>query len=298
MRGDDSARGARESADGSLPCEPRTGYDFEMSIVPDTQEFFPPKCPPIATASTAITSRSEKGVYSYDPILDENPNELWRYFMSNLQKPQLAVRLCGTHTELRVRSVANTEGEGSHEESYTESITDFNFQIDLSNCVSSEWSRIVSHPFSNRGRLEAPTVRETIEEYTRSKNSFKEFRFSKTVLWDFDELSRWLVDVVCATGYSGNIEISYTAQDYKVCAFASNNWSRAAHSMCGRFLCYITCLWIVFVPTWLITRKRMKDRLVCEYPMALDVDEFYSRNRYMIHSAVLERCQGCPMVAQ
>ena len=134
-----------------------------------------------------------------------------------------------------------------------------------------------------------PTVRETLEEYASSTNSFKEFRMAKVVVWDIERVDKLLTDLVRSTGYRRDVTVNFPMQDHKVVALASNDWSRAAHSTVVRVLCVVSCLCICFWPAWAIARKRMKNRLDCEYGMGISADEFYSRNCAEIHAAVVRR---------
>ena len=115
---------------------------------------------------------------------------------------------------------------------------------------------------------------------------------AKVVLWDTDRLKKLLTDLVRSTGYRRDVEVKFPKQDYKVVVLASNMWSRAAHSTVVRVLCVVSCLCICFWPAWAIARKRMKNRLNCEYGMGISADEFYSRNCAEIHATVLRRIES------
>ncbi|KAG0569988.1 hypothetical protein KC19_6G130600 [Ceratodon purpureus] len=276
---------------GETSCDGVPGCCYDPTIIPDTEVFYPPKHLPTAPPSTVETSLGEDGVYSHDPILDHDAEELWRFLMSNLNSPRLAVHLVGTHSETRTRMVTSTDAEGrtsTNTEDYTETVTDFSFHVDVSNHVRPQWSRIVTQPRSGTS-----TVRETLEEYASSKNVFKEFRVEKVVLWDYDRVAHLLTDLArSAARWGVHVRVDFPKQDWRVSAFASNRYSRAAHSTLVQVLCVLTCLWIVFLPVWAMSRKRMKNRLACEYEMAVSADEFYNRNWGKIQSAVMRQCVG------
>jgi hypothetical protein len=137
--------------------------------------------------------------------------------------------------------------------------------------------------------MPTPTLRETLEEYTSSTNPFKELHLEKQLLWDIERITQLLTDLVRSTGYRSKITVKFPMQDYKVVALASNQYSQAAHSKVVRVLCVLSCLCVVFWPAWAIARKRMKNRLACEYGMAVSADELYSRNCAWIHSSVVGR---------
>jgi hypothetical protein len=69
------------------------------------------------------------------------------------------------------------------------------------------------------------------------------------------------------------ITVKFPMQDYKVVV-------QAAHSKVVR---------VLFWPASAIARKLMKNRLACEYGMAVSADEFYARNCAWIHSSVVGR---------
>ncbi|KAG0569989.1 hypothetical protein M758_6G125400 [Ceratodon purpureus] len=291
----------RISDSSTSPSEPPGYYDR----VPNSHVFFPPKYPtPGPKPSTAESyekvakkfsrQKEVKGICSQDPILDDNPTELWRFLLSNLRSPSLAVLLLGTHTE----SSSSTDSNG-HSTTTTRTVTDFSFQFDVSKYVMPQWSRIVAEPrkASKGEATPMPTVLETLEEYTSSKNPFKEFRLDKLVLWDMERVTQLLTDLARSTGYQHTIQVHFPMQHYKVVALASNGYSKAAHNKAVQVLCVVSCLWILFWPAWSIARKRMKNRLSCEYGMAVSADEFYSRNAQRIHSAVVQRCKSEQMVA-
>lgn len=243
-------------------------------IVPDTRVFFPPERPSRAPASKVETVQKKKGLYSFDPLLDHNTDELWRFLVSNLSRPKLTIRVHGTHT----RSTGSSS---------TTTVTDFKFDIDASQYVVPQWARLYTRPPTKQGT--APTVKETLEEYTGSKNSFKEIRLMKVLDWDFDALKKAIKDVVRSTGYRSSVKVTFPMQDYKVVAAASNEYSKAAQDKAVRVLCCVSLLCLVFWPVWALARKHMKDRLVVEFAMAASAQEFFSRNNARIHWAVSQR---------
>jgi hypothetical protein len=254
----------KESASSSPPG------DFD--IVPDSHAFFPPKFPSSGPKPSMAKAREKiKGVYSHDPILDRNPNELWRFLVSNLRQPRLAVHVSGTHTE--------TRGGGPNGTTTTTTVTDFSFYVDVSKYVIPQWIRIVARPKSKKDQpgMPTPTLRETLEEYTSSTNPFKELRLEKQLLWDIERITQLLTDLVRSTGYGvkrrQKITVKFPMQDYKVVV-------QAAHSKVVR---------VLFWPASAIARKLMKNRLACEYGMAVSADEFYARNCAWIHSSVVGR---------
>lgn len=257
---------------------------YDMGLIPDSRVFFPPKRSSVAPTSRAERIPKIKGIYSHDPLLDNNPEELWRFLVSNLQAPRMAVGIMGTHT------VTTTSGTGSNSSTSTTTVTDFSIQLDVSKYVNPQWSRIFTNPSRRASKdVVTPTVRETLEEYAGSKNAFKEFRLLKFVEWDFEELTKSLEELVRSTGYRSTVNITFPMQGYKVVALASNEFSKAANSKVVRVLCVVSCLFLVFWPVWAIARKRMKNRLVCAYGMGASGEVFYARNQRQIYNLVEQR---------
>ena len=287
------------ATNGDTSCEDSIpGCKFDPTIIPDTQIFCPPRCLPMGPPSTVEAIRGEGGVYSNDQILDHDAEELWRFLTSNLNPPRVAIRLFGSHTETRTRTLTSTVGGTTtiRTEDYTLSVTDFDFRVDVSNYVLPQGFRIVT---LSRDRLGEPaSVRDTLEEYTSSRNVFKELRLEKHVVWDYDRVVQLLADLVrSSTRHGVHVKVGFPKQDSRVSVFASNGYSRAWHSTLVQVLCVLTCLWIVFLPAWAVVRKRMKNRLSCEFDMAVSADEFYHKNCCKIRSAVLRESKGEVLVA-
>ncbi|CAG7850827.1 SubName: Full=Uncharacterized protein {ECO:0000313/EMBL:CCA71762.1} [Serendipita indica DSM 11827] len=87
---------------------------------------------------------SDGNVISHDPHLNEDGEALYRFLLSQTtEPPRFAVRCRGTHRETRTRVVTHTghghsdngghHHSGSHTkvETYTETVVDFDFRIDL-----------------------------------------------------------------------------------------------------------------------------------------------------------------------
>ena len=76
---------------------------FDISIVPNNTILYNNEVVPYSEASKAEIESNTKGVLSFDPLIDKNPDQLWLYFMTYLnEKPQLKVNICGHYTEVKL----------------------------------------------------------------------------------------------------------------------------------------------------------------------------------------------------
>ncbi|CAF0892916.1 unnamed protein product [Didymodactylos carnosus] len=93
----------------------------------------------------AEIKRKKKGVISLDPLIDRNPDQLWRYFMTYLnEKPQLKVNILGYYTEYYTETETYTDYNGKTQFRSvlrTRNTSECNFSIDLSPYISEQWWR-------------------------------------------------------------------------------------------------------------------------------------------------------------
>ncbi|RPD62890.1 hypothetical protein L227DRAFT_521816 [Lentinus tigrinus ALCF2SS1-6] len=115
--------------DGEAPKY--TERAFENVYIPPGGEEPPPEFTPYE-AEYFISGRE---VVSHDPHLNEDGEALYRFLLSqSTSPPEYRMHLRGTHTEHRTRFVSGTDSKGNPTtttEHYTETVTDFDFYIDL-----------------------------------------------------------------------------------------------------------------------------------------------------------------------
>ncbi|KAH6587362.1 hypothetical protein BASA50_001291 [Batrachochytrium salamandrivorans] len=260
---------------------------FDVSIIPVGSILFPQNCPPLGTYSDASIIRSSftHNIESHDPQLDQNPDALWRFFMSNVQNPQLTVDIHGYHTERKYREEIQSDGT-TNTTTHDEDVSDFRIKIEVTRLMSTYWSRIVCVPNKETGPR---TLRETLEDYTRSENIWKEIHLTKQPLWDFNELSRALEFAVRQAGYNEKVKISFPQQAAKVSVYSSHTMSKLSRSTIVWVLCILSCLWIIMLPIYMIFRKKVSTKIVCEFPMLVTGNDFYTRHYYIIQDMVRNR---------
>lgn len=125
----------------------------------------------VSTTSKIQVVRDPKGdVISQDPLVNENDEELWKYLSCNLFSPQPLIHLKGTRQAdvVRVELDANGKNQEVVEE---ETVVDFDFYLDVSILMESNWRRMAYVPRQG----ESPrVVREALKEYVENKNPLKE----------------------------------------------------------------------------------------------------------------------------
>jgi hypothetical protein len=74
---------------------------FDISIVPNSAILHYNEIVPFTEPSKAQIERQSEGIVSFDPLIDNNPDQLWLFFMSYLnEKPTLSVNIHGYHVEV------------------------------------------------------------------------------------------------------------------------------------------------------------------------------------------------------
>ncbi|KAH6582528.1 hypothetical protein BASA60_001892 [Batrachochytrium salamandrivorans] len=226
---------------------------FDVSIIPVGSILFPQNCPPLGTYSDASIIRSSftHNIESHDPQLDQNPDALWRFFMSNVQNPQLTVDIHGYHTERKYREEVRSDGT-TNTTTHDEDVSDFRIKIEVTRLMST-------------------------------------IHLTKQPLWDFNELSRALEFAVRQAGYNEKVKISFPQQAAKVSVYSSHTMSKLSRSTIVWVLCILSCLWIIMLPIYMIFRKKVSTKIVCEFPMLVTGNDFYTRHYYIIQDMVRNR---------
>ncbi|KAI8850221.1 hypothetical protein BC829DRAFT_390152 [Chytridium lagenaria] len=315
------------SANASNPSKTAPPSYWDITIVPNTEVLYRTELPEISD-SQAIYTKTKNSVKSHDPRLEYNPDELFRYFLTHIkQKPVLFIDIKGYHKERIERQETYTDSHGHAQTRIRveeETRTDFEFSFDLTSYVSDQWSHIVALDKSNTtsscvfknkdcyfklGSSEeegAPLLgdepskgwRHVLEDYTKSGNWFKEIHLAKDIPWDYEQLRTALIRAIRWTGYQHDLNIDFRKTSYKVSAFSPSLFSQASQSNLVKCLCIASCLWIVALPVYSMTRKRIQGRLQCMYPMLWGGQEFYERNAAQLVEAIQLSMKGVIMVAK
>jgi hypothetical protein len=88
-------------------------------------------------------------------------------------------------------------------------VTDFNFSLDLTQYVSQEWWRVAVIPSIKTIKSgEIVSLRDAIEQYTRSDKNIKEIICQKQLVgWNFQELRDAVKTMIYSTGYRNHINV-------------------------------------------------------------------------------------------
>ena len=203
----------------------------------------------VSPSNASIKTNGDGDIESFDGCLDRDAKELFHYFMSYMQAPQMNVYIQGTHTERRVhtrRVNKKTKRQVRHV-----TVVDFNFTIDISALIDPEWSRLVCLQEGNV----MDEWKQVLESYTKSNNAFKEIHMTKQPIWDYEQLKLALINCVRSTGYTHRIRVSFLPRAEKVSAFSSGFMSKMAHEKGCQWLMLLSCLCIVLCPIYYCSRR-------------------------------------------
>ncbi|KAJ3096173.1 hypothetical protein HDU97_006179 [Phlyctochytrium planicorne] len=289
----DAVSGTEANQSGKVPLP---DY-YDISIIPQENLLLRQNVQPM-TASTAKFERTTEGVQSTDPILQENPDELFRFFLTHLiEKPGMSVHVQGTHQESHTVTETTTNSDGSTSTSTrteTRTVTDFTYYINADGYILPDWTAVFALPKkgatsqtqnvraigAHMPEYSVPPgqFREALEEFTRSKNLLKEIQMEKEIPWDYNSLRMSITTAVRLTGYWGSVSVTFPRKNYKMAVFSSSAISEISRSCVTWVFLALTCLWIIFLPLYFILRKAVKGRLAAHYPIGIDVPTFYQRN--------------------
>ncbi|CAF2040721.1 unnamed protein product [Rotaria magnacalcarata] len=270
---------------------------FDISKAPKSAVIHYNEVVPFSEVSRAEIKRKSDGVLSVDPLIDDNPDQLWLYFMTYLnEKPYLGVNIHGYHVQ-HYTTYERRRSTGGHYRTRTvqrtHNVTDFHLTIDLTSYVSRQWLRIAVIPSKNTMKAgEVVSLRHAIEQYTRSEKNLKEIVCQKQFVgWNFQELKNKIKGLISSTGYPHHIGVTFFANNNRISARSPSKMSRFANSTVVRLLCVISCLFLIIGPIYLCFRAAhsMYHRIVVDYSMVAPIDTFLSFNRAVITNAARDR---------
>jgi hypothetical protein len=224
---------------------------FDFSSIPEQTVLHFHNCPPLERPSTAEFEIKRAGkVMTLDPLLDDDVEQVWKFFLTHATAPRLHVELHGYHSEVQTETVTDSEGR-TETRSKTVDVTDFLVKLDVSKYVCEKWYRMASEPRKNCQPL---TIRQTLEEYAQCPNPIKEIHMKKQIMWNIEELEGALKYCIRNTGYSSTVAILFRFEDAKVEVYSSHQWNKIAHTTGWNILCLISCMCIFFYPLYYFHR--------------------------------------------
>ncbi|KAJ3115678.1 hypothetical protein HDU96_000226 [Phlyctochytrium bullatum] len=281
---------------------------FDISIVPTRDLLMRSSIQPME-ASTAAFRREANGVVSHDELLQSNPDELYRFLMTHLlEPPVMTCHIRGEHTEYHTVTETTTNSDGSTStttRTESKTVEDFSFNINVSPLIMPDWHVVFALPKDAHKQQrnmvrdagahmpvstnESGLFRQTLEEFTQSQNLLKEIQLEKEIVWDYAGLRTALETAIRQTGYRETIRINFHRQNHIIRVHSSHVLSRMAQSCWTWFFLTITCLWIIFLPLYFLTRKKVANRLVAHFHMKTQASDFYYRNIAQIMVAAMHR---------
>ncbi|KAJ3225340.1 hypothetical protein HDU81_008015 [Chytriomyces hyalinus] len=250
---------------------------------------------------SAEIQRTSQSILTHDSDVASNPDAVFNYFLFYIaEKPTMKVKIRGTHeeTHTEMRTVTDNNGRTRTEShATTKTVTDFSFTVDVTNYVSETWERIEAAPKREMEEPELGEWRAVIEAFTRSENPLKEIHMHKEIEWDVKQIRKWLEAAIRTTGYCHRILIDFPKSNDTVTALADSDLSHCANSVITKVLCFLSCLWILFLPLFMLVRKNVTGQLHAYYKCVGTEMEFVSRNMAVILNAVTHRKIGDKYVA-
>ncbi|RKP17940.1 hypothetical protein ROZALSC1DRAFT_30307, partial [Rozella allomycis CSF55] len=231
-------------------------------------------------------------IKSFDKSLDYSKEELWKFFLTHLNPPRVFIAARGYHHETRHHTVYTKDADGrTHSSVRTETITveDFNFSIDISSFVQKQWSALVVVPEKDGSYR---VFSEVLDSYASSENKLKQIILRKQLDWDVQGAINMVYNVIRMTGYNHEVSVTMKLGADKIKVYSSSAISSLANNTCVRVMCFLTCLWIIFMPTYLIARKNIDNKIVCKFQMVISVEELYRRNYHVIYATVVSRSKN------
>ncbi|CAG8585513.1 10672_t:CDS:2 [Ambispora gerdemannii] len=241
--------------------------------------------PPGYSLSDATFERTQEGVFSDDDKLNKESESLFRFFQAHNDKPQMAVSILGYHEESRSEHYFYTDDQGVRQSGtrhYTEQVTDFHLNLEVTEYIS-DYGKITTVPEKNKPTKE---IKELLEEYIKHKNSLKEIEMRKMVKWEYEGISKAITAAIRSQGYSKYLTISYPLRNHIVTVHSNTKLSRFARHPVTKFLCILSCLWIIFLPLSWLYKKSFKNQLRSEFQVNIPAGQWFNQNVQTIVATV------------
>ena len=243
-----------QSTEKPLPDQPGVPFG-SSSAVPD-----PEHSPKFKVTKNGITSD--------DAVINSSPELLLKFFADNCDAPSMAVRIVGSHDEVRTRTVWVTDSSGksrSRIETYTETIQDFKMEYDLTPYING--SGTIHTVPDEKGVFRS--VPQLLEMYTSHKSKFKSLVLRKNPDWRLYELVVAIKSVIRSTGYPHLVRVTFPLQNHKVTVNSANSLSKFARHPATKVLFCITGLILIAWPIHRLMRKRFDKTLRADFPMMI-----------------------------
>nr|CAG8639071.1 6097_t:CDS:1 [Entrophospora candida] len=244
-----------------------------------SDEHLPP--PPEYNLSDAKFKRTSEGVTTCEPKLNREPESLYRFMLAHNDKPNMAIKIHGYHYETRHYTYTYTDANGNIQygtRSETYVVTDFLITIDLSEYVLPNGT---IHAIPNKKNPD-PQIMDIVNEYINHENKLKEFIMKKTVLWDYQSLTKAISTSIRLHGFHRFLEITYPLQNHKVKVQSDHKFAKFTRNTFTQVLCVVTCVCIVFWPLFWLYKKSFKNQIRSDFCMSISTRDWYDKHIYYI----------------
>ena len=177
-----------------------------------------------------------KGVSSSDAMLhmDASGGETLSFLATHNTRPILSTCIHGYHHERRTRTVSRKDSKGHtthHTEHYTVTITDFRYELDLSNFI---------FPFGFIQTDTGEPVPDAVRAFLQDTNGMKQLVMDKVIGFDFPKLQQMIVGYVRSLGWWRCLTVSFPRRNYEVRIWKRTCVSSIWEDPCGKCLCYLS----------------------------------------------------------
>ncbi|KAF8935063.1 hypothetical protein BGZ52_001722 [Haplosporangium bisporale] len=228
--------------------------------------------------SIADFVRTSSGDESVDPILENDPYQLYRYFVAHNDRPEMYLLITGYHVEQR--ETVSTDSKGNRTtSSRDENVEDFRIEFDLTPFVNPR-GVLYTSPDPNTGRERS--LRQVFDEHAQDDNEFKELHLKKAVQWDYEELTRAITHAIRSAHYRFNVEVSFPLKNDRVKVASSSPLAKFMRNPWTKAFCFVGVVGVVFYPIRECYKRVRKESIKSSFEMTLSTREFYQANYWSI----------------
>ncbi|KAG0091148.1 hypothetical protein BGZ93_007043 [Podila epicladia] len=194
--------------------------------------------------SIADFVRKSSGDESVDPILENDPYQLYRFFVAHNDRPEMYLLITGYHVETRKTVSKDSKGKTTTS-TRLENVEDFRIEFDLTPFVDPR-GVLYTSPDPETGQ-ERP-LRQVFDDHARDDNEFKELHLMKAVQWDYEELTRAIIHAVRSAHYRFNVEVSFPLKNDRVKVASSSPLAKFMRNPWTKAFCFLGVVGVVFYP--------------------------------------------------
>ncbi|KAF9937345.1 hypothetical protein BGZ65_001565, partial [Modicella reniformis] len=126
------------------------------------------------------------------------------------------------------------------------------------------------------------TLREVMEQFAEEENTFKEMHMHKTVVWNYEELTRAITHAIRSVHYRYTIDISFPCTNNIVLVKSASSLANFMRSGWTKAFCFISLVGVIMYPAREIYKKVKDKTLKSEFQMTISTRDFYTQNYWSI----------------